>query len=86
MEARRRTCLSTPVIPPIWIIKSKSVFRIHQSPHCSQITPRCVEDISRTRSSSSSTAAYGCNHTLLYRLKSLKSLVMNNELYNAAVG
>lgn len=43
-QARRRTCLSTPVIPPIWIIKSKSVFRIHQSPHCSQITPRCVED------------------------------------------
>lgn len=45
MKTRRRTCLSTCVIPPIWIIKSKSVFRIHRRPSCSQIAPRCAEDI-----------------------------------------
>lgn len=42
-QARKHTCLSTPIIPPIWIIKPKSVSRTHQSPHCSQMTPRCVE-------------------------------------------
>lgn len=76
--ARRRTCLSTRVIPPIWIIKSKSVCRIHQSPHCSQMTPRCAEDM----------AAYGDENMTLYsgmrsQPESCEGFysVMNDELY-----
>lgn len=65
-ESRRGGVFRPPilVIPPIWIIKSKSVFRIHQGPHGSQITPRCADDIAAHDS------ARGCNPTLLYFLKS----------------
>lgn len=69
---RRCTCLSTAVIPPIWIIKSKSVFLIHQRPHCSQIAPRCAADVAACWEPIAAAAAaaaaaaltYGCNQSV----------------------
>lgn len=88
-EVRSRTCLFHSCNP-----SNFGLLNLHLSSDSSEPTllAKLLPGVLRTllrmemRARTSSTATYGCNHTLWCSLKSLKELVMSNEFYNVAVG